>query len=351
MEYKDYYQILGLKKDASDAEIKSAYRKLARKYHPDVNKTKEAETKFKDINEAYEVLGDKQKRQRYDSFGSNWQGGAQFDPNQFSNMGFDFSQAFGGGSRGGYSSFSGDMGSMGGFSDFFKTLFGDFGGQYSPGGAQGFSSFNSAHSQKARRTKTTPQEKDTSLDLTQDLSLSVSDLMKDGPISVTLKNFEKCTSCSGPGSICPNCSGTGFVNTNRTLKVNIPKEVKEGQKIRLKNEGKVDNYGRKGDLYLKISFFDKNYEIEGTDLTKKLDITPYEAVLGGSKEVLTPHGKITVKIPANSNSGKTMRLKELGLPKKAGGYGNLNLKMNIVLPDNLTEEEILLYKKLADIRK
>lgn len=349
MEYKDYYQILGIKKDASDAEIKSAYRKLARKYHPDVNKTKEAETKFKDINEAYEVLGDKQKRQRYDSFGSNWQGGANFDPNQFSNMGFDFSQAFGGGS-GGYSNFSNDMGSMGGFSDFFKTLFGDFGGQYSTG-TQGFSSFGGGRTANSKRAKSTTQENTTSLDITQDLSLSVSDLMKDGAISVTLKNIEKCTNCSGPGSICPNCSGTGFVNTNRTLKVNIPKEVKEGQKIRLKNEGKADNYGRKGDLYLKISFHDKNYEINGTDLTKKLDITPYEAVLGGAKEVATPHGKITVKIPTNSNSGKIMRLKELGLPKKSGGYGNLNLKMNIILPENLTEEEISLYKKLANLRK
>ena len=351
MEYKDYYQILGIKKDATDAEIKSAYRKLARKYHPDVNKTKEAETKFKDINEAYEVLGDKQKRQRYDSFGSNWQGGAQFDPNQFSNMGFDFSQAFGGGRGGNFSGFSGGMGgSMGGFSDFFKTLFGDFDAQYSTG-PQGFSSFNGNQAGSFRRTKTSTQEKTETLDITQDLSLSVADLMKDGAISVTLKNIEKCTSCSGPGSICSNCGGTGFVNINRSLKVNIPKEVKEGQKIRLKNEGKTDNYGRKGDLYLKISFYDKNYEINGVDLTTKLDITPYEAVLGTSKEVATPHGKITVKVPANSNSGKTMRLKELGLPKKSGGYGNLNLKMNIVLPDNLSDEEISLYKKLADLRK
>ena len=347
MEYKDYYQILGLKKDATDAEIKSAYRKLARKYHPDVNKTKEAETKFKDINEAYEVLGDKQKRQRYDSFGSNWQGGAQFDPNQFSNMGFDFSQAFGGG--GGYSNFSSNMGSMGGFSDFFKTLFGDFDSQYSTGNSQGFSSFSGGRG-SSRRAKSQPENME-SLDVTQDLSLSVADLMKDGAISVTLKNLEKCTNCSGPGSICHNCGGTGFVNTNRTLKVNIPKEVKEGQKIRLKNEGKSDSYGRKGDLYLKISFYDKNYEINGVDLTKKLDITPSEAVLGCAKEVTTPHGKITVKIPSNSNSGKTMRLKELGLPKKSGGYGNLNLKMNLVLPENLTDEEISLYKKLAELRK
>lgn len=351
MEYKDYYQILGIKKDATDAEIKSAYRKLARKYHPDVNKTKEAETKFKDINEAYEVLGDKQKRQRYDSFGSNWQGGAQFDPNQFSNMGFDFSQAFGG-NQGGFSGFSSNMGGgMGGFSDFFKTLFGDFESQYSTGGRQGYSSFDSGTNGASRRGKTAQSQTAESLDITQDLSLSVTDLMKEGPISVTFKNFEKCTSCSGPGSICPNCSGTGFVNINRSLKVNIPKEVKEGQKIRLKNEGKSDNYGRKGDLYLKISFYDKNYEINGVDLTTKLDITPYEAVLGTAKEVTTPHGKITVKVPANSNSGKTMRLKELGLPKKAGGYGNLNLKMNIVLPDNLSDEEISLYKKLADLRK
>lgn len=347
MEYKDYYQILGIKKDATEAEIKSAYRKLARKYHPDVNKTKEAETKFKDINEAYEVLSDKTKRQRYDSFGSNWQGGANFDPNQFSNMGFDFSQAFGGGGSH-FSNFSGE--GMGGFSDFFKTLFGDFAGQYSGGSTNNYSTFNNRGNSSYQRSSS-QQETSASLDITQDLKLSVSDLMKDGAISVTLKNFEKCTNCAGPGSICPQCSGTGFVNTNRSIKVKIPKEVKEGQKIRLKGEGKSDNYGRKGDLYFKVSFFDKNYEINGTDLTKSIDITPYEAVLGSSKEVSTPHGKITVKIPAKSNSGKVMRLKELGLPKKSGGYGNLNLKMNIIIPENLTEEEINLYKKLAELRK
>ena len=349
MEYKDYYQILGVKKEATEAEIKSAYRKLARKYHPDVNKTKEAEAKFKDINEAYEVLGDKEKRQRYDSLGSNWQGGAQFDPNQFSNMGFDFSQSFGGGGNAQYADFSG----MGGFSDFFKTLFGDFAGQYSSAGTQGgFSSFSTRGGKtNSRTTRTNSSESTAALDVTQDLKLSVADLMKDGPISVTLKSFEKCTNCAGPGSICPHCSGTGFVNTNRTLKVKIPKEVKEGQKIRLKNEGKTDNYGRKGDLYLKVSCYDKNYEINGTDLTKNIDITPFEAVLGAAKEVSTPHGKITVKVPPKSNSGKIMRLKELGLPKKTGGYGNLNLRMNIVIPNDLTEEEVTLYKKLADLRK
>lgn len=345
MEYKDYYQILGVKKDASEAEIKSAYRKLARKYHPDVNKTKEAETKFKDINEAYEVLGDKEKRQRYDSLGSNWQGGAQFDPNQFSNMGFDFSQAFSGGNTQ-YSDFSG----MGGFSDFFKTIFGDFASQYSTGGSsRSYSSYsNRASSQKTRAQQS---ESTAALDVTQDLKLSVSDLMKDGPITVNMKSFEKCTNCSGPGSICPHCGGTGFVNENKALKVKIPKEVRAGQKIRLKNEGKTDNYGRKGDLYFKIDFYDKNYEINGTDLTKKLDITPSEAVLGASKEVQTPHGKITVKIPPKSNSGKTMRLKELGLPKKTGGFGNLNLKMNIVIPSDLTDNEVDLYKKLSELRK
>ncbi len=345
MEYKDYYQILGVKKDASEAEIKSAYRKLARKYHPDVNKTKEAETKFKDINEAYEVLGDKEKRQRYDSLGSNWQGGAQFDPNQFSNMGFDFSQAFSGGNTQ-YSDFSG----MGGFSDFFKTIFGDFASQYSTGGSsRSYSSYsNRASSQKTRAQQS---ESTAALDITQDLKLSVSDLMKDGPITVNMKSFEKCTNCSGPGSICPHCGGTGFVNENKALKVKIPKEVRVGQKIRLKNEGKTDNYGRKGDLYFKIDFYDKNYEINGTDLTKKLDITPSEAVLGASKEVQTPHGKITVKIPPKSNSGKTMRLKELGLPKKTGGFGNLNLKMNIVIPSDLTDNEVDLYKKLSELRK
>lgn len=346
MEYKDYYQILGVKKDATEAEIKSAYRKLARKYHPDVNKTKEAETKFKEVNEAYEVLGDKEKRQRYDSLGSNWQGGAQFDPNQFSNMGFDFSGMGAGGAQ--YTDFSG----MGGFSDFFKTLFGDFASQYSTGGSRSSRTYSSYGNPGARsRTRTQEPQSTAALDVTQDLKLSVSDLMKDGPITVNLKSLEKCTNCNGPGSMCPHCSGTGFVNENRSLKVKIPKEVKEGQKIRLKGEGKTDNYGRKGDLYLKLSFYDRTYEINGTDLTKNIDISPTEAVLGGSKEVSTPHGKITVKIPAKSNCGKIMRLKELGLPKKSGGFGNLNLKMNIVIPNDLSDEEINLYKKLSDLRK
>ena len=348
MEYKDYYEILGVKKQATEAEIKSAYRKLARKYHPDVNKTKEAEAKFKDINEAYEVLGDKEKRQRYDSLGSNWQNGANFDPNQFSGMNFDFSQAFGGGG-GQYSEFSG----MGGFSDFFKTIFGDFASQYSNRTAYDtYSSFGGRKSsQRARTQRDYPQESTAALDMTQNLNLSVSDLMKDGPITVNLKSLEKCTQCSGVGSMCPHCNGTGFVNINRSLKVNIPKEVKAGQKIRLKGEGKTDNYGRKGDLYLKIDFYDRNYEINGTDLTKSIDITPSEAVIGASKEVQTPHGKITVKIPPKSNSGKVMRLKELGLPKKSGGFGNLNLKMNIVIPSDLTDNEVKLYQQLADMRK
>lgn len=346
MEYKDYYDILGVKKDASDSEIKSAYRKLARKYHPDVNKTKEAEAKFKDINEAYEVLADKEKRQRYDSLGSNWQGGAQFDPNQFSNMGFDFSQAFGGGMGGNaqYSDFSG----MGGFSDFFKSLFGDFAQQYSSGpSSRAYSSYGNPGTSKRKNEKQSTE----SLDVTQDLKLSVADLMKEGKVNVTMKNLEKCTHCAGPGSICPHCGGTGFVNKNEILKVSIPKEVKIGQKIRLKGEGKTDNYGRKGDLYFKVDLYDKEYEINGTDLTKPVDITPAEAVLGTKKDVQTPHGNVTVTIPPKSNSGKSIRLKELGLPKKAGGFGYLKLKVNIVIPDDLTDEEIALYKKLLELRK
>lgn len=357
MEYKDYYKTLGVEKSATNAEVKAAYRKLARKYHPDVNKTKEAETKFKEINEAYEVLSDKEKRQRYDSLGSNWKAGAQFDPNDFSNMGFDFSSAFGkraggaggaGGARGSHRTTYTNFSDMGGFSDFFKTLFGDFDTQYGfeetyqRGAAQRGSGASRAYTKK-------PPEKSASLDINQDLKLTVSDLMKDKPISIKINSFERCTQCKGPGSLCSNCSGTGFASKSKNLNVKIPKEVKEGQKIRLKGEGKTDSYGQKGDLFLTVKFADKNYSIDGADLTKTIEIRPYQAVLGCSKEIDTPHGKITVKIPEKTQSGKTMRLKELGLPKKNGGFGNLNLKITININHLISDKEIELYKKIASL--
>lgn len=348
MKYKDYYETLGIKRDATDAEIKSAYRKMARKYHPDVNKTKEAEEKFKEINEAYEVLGDKQKRSRYDSLGANWQGGADYTPPPgFENFNF------GGGQ--GYQQFNFNGQDMGGFSDFFSSLFGDMMGAGASGSARGgFSGFDfgdmggaqQAYTRRGTSSHRHSQPKSEDLDVTKTLNVTAQDLFSSDPITVKFNDMRKCTQCPGGGGYCQACGGTGIINENKSLKVKLPKEVKEGQKIRLKGEGKVDAYGQKGDLYLIITPKDSEYEIKGSDLTKEVEITPPEAVLGCKKEIQTLHGKFTIKIPAMTSTGKSLRLKELGLPKKSGGFGNLNAKIKIVLPEKLSQKEIDLYKQL-----
>ena len=342
MEYKDYYEILGVKRDATAAEIKSAYRKLARKFHPDVNKTKEAESKFKDINEAYEVLGDEAKRKRYDSLGSNWQGGSEYTPPPgFENFGFNFNQG------GGAQSFNFGQ-DAGGFSDFFSSLFGDFmaGGQTrTTGGFNGYDFGRGRTSQTQQR----PQKSE-KLDMTKNLDITAKELFEDKPITVKFSELEKCTQCP-PNGFCTHCGGTGFVNNSSSVKIKLPKNVTEGQKIKLKGKGRVDSYGRRGDMYLVVHIKDGEYQIDGTTLIKEVEITPTEAVLGTQKDIETLHGKINIKIPKMVSSGQALRLKELGLPDKNGKYGDLKVKMKIVIPKDLTSKEIELYKQLADLRK
>ncbi len=356
MQYKDYYEILGVKRDASAQEIKSAYRKLARKYHPDVNKTKEAEAKFKDINEAYEVLSDTNKRNRYDSLGSNWQGGAEYTPPPgFENFSFNFN-------NGGAQTF--EFGGSSGFSDFFSSLFGDMMGAAQTSSTRGrsrsgFSGFDfgnagfggqeftsrSAGSSRQSKQQTSAEN----LDITKNINLTAKEIFDGGTVSISFTQMDKCTYCNGAG-YCSHCGGTGIVSTPKSVKVKIPKGVKEGQKIRLKGEGRKDDYGRTGDLYLVVHFKDSNYQIDGADLTKEVEVTPPVAVLGGQREIETLHGKINIKIPAGVSSGKTLRLKKLGLPKD-GSYGDLNVKIKIVIPEKLSSREKDLYKQLAEFEK
>lgn len=357
MKYKDYYEILGVKKDAKEAEIKSAYRKLARKYHPDVNKEKGAEEKFKDINEAYEVLGDKEKRQRYDMLGSGFQNGADFDPSMGGFSGFDFSQFAQGGARGG---------NTGGFSDFFSAIFGDLmgggaktsygrgfsndmfggGGFYSNAGGFGGPGSDPRSTSKRRDN---PNVRKENLDINQNLILNIKDVLTGGTKNITITDYQKCRYCHGTsgGSFCSHCAGSGIERNLKNLSVKVPKNVKEGQKIRLKGEGRSDDAGNKGDLYLTVKIKDPNFIIDGDDLIKTVEITPAVAVLGGKKEIEIPDGKVTITIPEKTSSGKLLRLKGLGLPKKEGGTGNLNVKIMIVLPNTISDNEIELYKKLS----
>lgn len=342
MKYKDYYDILGVSRDADAAAIKSAYRKLARKYHPDVNKTKEAEEKFKDINEAYEVLSDKNKRQRYDSLGSNWQGGADYTPPPgFENFSFNFNQ-------GGAQSF--DFGG-GKFSDFFSSLFGDMMGGMNTQTNMNYGDFSNfgfnGGSQSSGRRRTASSGPAENLDITKTLNVTAKELFEGKPISVSFTDVEKCHECNG-GKYCSHCGGTGIISTPRSVKVKLPKGIEEGKKIRLKSEGKSDAYGRKGDLYFVVHFKDSEYEFDGYNLTKDVEITPHEAVLGCSKDIRTLHGKINIKIPAGVSSGQSLRLKQLGLPK-TGGFGDLNARIKIVIPKNQSQDIINLYKKIAEL--
>ncbi|MBQ8848004.1 MAG: DnaJ domain-containing protein [Candidatus Gastranaerophilales bacterium] len=347
MKYKDYYEILGVQRSATQQEIKSAYRKLARKYHPDVNKSSDAQNKFKDINEAYEVLGDETKRKRYDQLGSAWSQGADFNvPPGFE--GFNFSN-FGGGMGG----------SQGGFSDFFSAIFGDMMGQQKSSRG-GFSSFNdfsgfnnqyqNQYTQNARRTSKTQSADKESLDIIQNVILNIDDLINLPKKTITITAFQQCQACHGSKQgFCSNCTGTGIEKITKNITFQVPKQVKEGQKIRLKGEGKKDVYGNVGDVYLVVKIQDNNYEINEFNLIKDVELLPFEAILGCEKQIETPNGKIKIKIPKMTSSGKKLRLKGLGLTKKDNSKGDLEARIKIILPNELSKEAQKLYEQLKEI--
>ncbi len=354
MKYKDYYETLGVDRKATQQQIKSAFRKLARKYHPDVNKAPDAQAKFKEINEAYEVLGDESKRQRYDQLGSSWSSGADFTPPPgFEN--YNFSSM--GGNTSGFSDFfsaifgdimSGQSGNRGGFSSF--SSFGDFGNGGSFRDFSNFSSRGQQASERARENAKKAAQKEENLDIIQNVNLTIDDLIKCPKKTVTVSTFQQCSYCHGEKrGFCSNCSGTGIEKVTKNLTFQVPKFVKQGQKIRLKNEGKTDSYGNKGDVYLVVNIKDTNWEINEYDLIKDVELLPWEAVLGCEKEIETPNGKIKIKIPKLTSSGKKLRLKNLGLAKKDGTKGNLDARIKITVPKDLSREALDLYEKLKKL--
>ena len=307
--YKDYYKILGVGREAPKDEVSKAFKKLARQYHPDLNPgNKEAEEKFKEINEAYEVLKDDKKRKMYDQLGPNWQQGQQFsggDP-------------FGGGGTGGTrftfngQDFGGGQGFDGsGFSDFFETLFG--GRQGAPfGGGQSHDGFSS-RPQRGR-------------DVEADITITLEDAVKGGERSLSLQGGE------GP----------------KTLKVNIPAGVKDGARLRLAGQGYASpNGGAKGDLYLRIRFAPHSlFRVDGTDLTCEVRLKPWQAVLGAKVAVPTLEGNVELSIPAGTGSGKKMRLRGKGLGP-ASARGDLYVRVGIDAPKDLTPKQRELWEAIA----
>lgn len=307
MEYKDYYKILGISKSASQDEIKKAYRKQARKFHPDVSKEANAEESFKEAGEAYEVLKDPEKRAAYDQLGSNWKAGSQgFQPPPDWGTGFEF---HGGGSQHGNSA-----GGAGDFSDFFESLFGrgGFSSQGRPSGRAQQAQGDNSHAK---------------------VLIDLEDAYHGAERSLSLRSTEM------------NAQGRPELKT-RTLKVKIPKGVKEGQQIRLRGQGTPGQGGGKaGDLFLELAFNPHSiYKVEGHDVSMVLPIAPWEAALGTTINVPTPSTHVDVKIPKGVSSGKKMRLKGLGIPGKTAG--DFYIRLEIVLPENLSEKELELYQAL-----
>jgi len=320
MEYKDYYKLLGVSRAASRDEIAKAFKKLARKFHPDLNpNNKGAEAKFKEINEAYEVLKDKKKRKLYDQFGSNWEHGQNFQaPPGYENMNF------GGGGGGG-------------FSDFFETVFGG-GGQGGPGGGNFRGGFQQGgfggggfgggggFQQRPRRGS----DSEAAYELTLD------EAFRGGKKSITLQE-----QVSGPDGI-PRM-------TTKTLEVKVPAGIKDGQKIRLAGQGNPGMAGgAKGDLYLKIKLMPHTlFKVSDADVILDLPLAPWEAALGASLRIPTLDGAVEMKIPPGMGSGKKLRIKGKGLGSGAK-RGDQFVRIMIQAPDSLSPEELELWEQLQE---
>lgn len=331
--YKDYYAILGVPRNATEKEIKQAYRRLARKYHPDVNPgDKSAEEKFKEISEAYEVLSDPEKRAKYDQYGEMWK---YYSEQQ---------QQPGGFSGGGRWQDLRDFG-FGGLGDLFATLFGDaFGGT---------------------RTAETDFGTifDASLDVEYPIEVSLEEAYHGATKSLSVSLQDTCQQCGGTGAartrsgyftlgqVCSTCHGRGTVPRNKRLEVRIPAGVQDGSKIRLAGEGLTGRGGQRGDLYLIVRMrAHPVFERKGDDLYVDVDVPYTTAALGGEVRVPTLKGSVTMKVPAGTQSGQVFRLAGQGMPRlKGGGYGDLYARVRVTVPRTLTARERELLQQLAQL--
>ena len=319
MRFKDYYQVLGIERGATEEKVRQAYRRLARKYHPDLNpRDRTAEEKFKEINEANEVLSDPEKRKRYDQLGANWKDGVEFNPPPgWSGVNVeyqDLSSLFGGG----------------GFSDFFESL---FGGQR-------------ASRERDRRTRNN-RKSSRSQSAEAEMEISLEDAHRGGRHRVTIEGLDACKTCGGTGAsggaVCSACRGTGQSPNPRTIDVNIPPGARDGSIIKLKGQGQP------GDLLVKLRI--RTHPVftpSGDDITSEVPIAPWEAVLGATIEVPTLEGRAELKVPAGAQGGQRLRLRGQGLNKRGGGRGDAYVKLKIVVPSHASDQEKELYRQLAD---
>ena len=368
VQFKDYYQTLGVERGADEKAVRAAFRTLARKHHPDLNPgDKAAEERFKEINEAYEVLTDAEKRKLYDRFGEDWQ--------RYRDAGFTGDEPAGrpGATRGGIDPndfgawYSGQTGGAGGgpspagstqwttftasdgddaegFSDFFQTLFGTRGG-----GGRG-------RAATSARTRLRPSRGE---DIEVAVEVGFDEAFRGARRTLQLQAPEVCPTCGGAGyvreSICPTCDGTGMTSRTRTLEVSIPPGVATGSRVRIAGQGGPgDGGGPKGDVYLLITVRpDARFEREGDNLRTEVDVPVATAALGGETVVTTPTGRVALTIPAETQAGRIFRLRGQGMPKlkgPKGERGDLLARARIVVPTGLTERERELFEELRRLR-
>ncbi|MCL5277120.1 MAG: DnaJ domain-containing protein [Deltaproteobacteria bacterium] len=345
MEYKDYYKILGVGKGATQEEIKKAYKTLARKYHPDLNPTdkKRAEEKFKEINEAYQVLGDQDKKAKYDQLGYNWDRISQGQWGQQSYAGTG----------------SGRFGSTN-FSDFFETFFGGHGGaginldDLLGGFTRGYAD------QNAERTVDVDQE--------ADLELPLSDASEGGKKTIGIPSSEVCGLCRGTGyigktasyrgrnissqNVCPQCGGAGSTQKNKTIEVKIPKGIKQGSRIKLSGQGGIDpRTGRRGSLYLNVKIRPpSHFTSRNEDLYLDLPVYPYEVILGKAVNIPSPTGgTINLKIPSGTQDEQLLKLKGKGI-ESTSRLGDLYVRIHIAIPKDLSQRERQLMEEWESMR-
>jgi curved DNA-binding protein len=311
MEFRDYYEVMGVARDATQDEVKRAYRKLARKYHPDVSKEGDAEECFKEVGEAYEVLKDVEKRAAYDQLGSNHKAGQEFQPPPGWDEGFEFSGAGSNAGRG-YTGGGGFGGAQ--YSDFFEDLF----AQRKAGGRQQGSQFGMRGDD--RHARIVIDFRDSYTGTQRSISLHAPEVTADGHV----------------------------VTKEITLNVKIPKGIQAGQKIRLAGQGGLGTGGGKaGDLFLEVEFSPaKRYRIDGANVHLTLPVAPWEAALGATVAVPLPSGSVELKIPANSSQGSKLRLKGKGLPGKTPG--DMYVLIDVQLPPADSEVAKDLYKKMSE---
>jgi DnaJ-class molecular chaperone len=348
LEFKDYYEALGVDRTADDAALKAAFRKAARKHHPDVNPGDvQAEERFKEVNEAYEVLSDSEKRKLYDRYGEEWQ--------RYKDAGFTGDEPQGGprraqtedfgswftGSSGGYTTT--DFGSSGDHSDFFETLFGSFGG-----GRRGSDTFRRA-TPRPRRGQ----------DIDAEVEVTFDEAFRGSTRRFDIQAEEVCPTCGGSGlvrnTICPTCDGAGYIPRIKTIEVKIPAGVTNGSRIRVGGQGGAGEAGGpNGDVYLIVKVAEnKRFVRDGDNLRTEVDVPLLTALLGGKAQVTTPTGRVELTIPPETQQGKVFRLRGQGMPKlksKTGERGDLLARANVVLPTNLTDREKALLEELRDLR-